>query len=75
MLGPGQNYLHHKPGILACTAAPALQSSFFQIFSGKKFCPKCSIMKNNLEFILYNYAIILSHHNTQGNIPYSLLYM
>ena len=55
MFEQGQNYLHYKPGILAHTAAPALQSSFFQHFSGKKFCPKLSIMKNNLEFISYNY--------------------
>ena len=55
MLGWGQNYLHYKPGILAGTAAPALQSSFFSLFLEKKFCPKLSIMKNNLEFISYNY--------------------
>ena len=75
MFGPGKNYLHYKPGILAYTAAPALQSSFFSIFLEKKSCPKLSIMKNNLEFISYKYAILISHHNTQGNIPYALLYM
>ena len=58
MLGPGRDYLHYKPSILAHTAAPALHSSFFSIFLEKKFYPKLCIMKNNLEFISYNYFTI-----------------
>ena len=75
MLGPGRDYLHYKPGILAYTAAPALQSSFFSIFLEKKFCPKFSIIKNNLEFISNNYAIILSHHNTREYSIFFALYV
>ena len=31
-VGPGRDYLHYKPSILAHTAAPALHSSFLAFF-------------------------------------------